>query len=56
MKYLKLMVLAIVMLFTFVGSSMAQVIVKARVGGGGYYYHHRHYSHRYWRHHHWMYR
>jgi hypothetical protein len=56
MKYLKLMLLTLVMAFTF-GSAMAQVVVRARVGGGGgYYYHHRHYHHRTWRHNHWQYR
>ena len=55
MKYLKIMVVALVMAFTF-GSAMAQVVVRARIGGGGYYYHHHHYDHRYYRHHHYYYR
>jgi len=55
MKYLKLMVLALIMAFTF-ASARAQVVVRARIGGGGYYYHHHHYHHRYWRHNRWYYR
>jgi hypothetical protein len=55
MKYLKMMVVALVLAFTFV-SAQAQVVVRARVGGGGYYWHHHHYHHRYWRHHRWYYR
>ena len=55
MKYVKMMVLALIMAFTF-GAAKAQVVVKARVGGGGYYWHHHHYHHRYWRHHRWNYR
>lgn len=56
MKYLKIMLFAIVMAFTF-GSANAQIVVRARVGGGhDYYYHHHHYHHRYWRHHHYEYR
>jgi hypothetical protein len=54
MKFLKIMLVAIVMAFTFV-SAQAQVVVRARVGGG-YWYHHHHYYHRYWRHHRWYYR
>jgi hypothetical protein len=54
MKYLKLMVIAVIMAFTF-GSASAQVVLRAQVGGG-YYYHHHHYAHRYWRHHRWYYR
>jgi hypothetical protein len=54
MKYVKMMVLALVMAFTF-GAAKAQVVVNAHVGGG-YYWHHHHYHHRYWRHHRWYYR
>ena len=53
MKYLKLMVLAVIMAFTF-AAAKAQVVV--RVGHGGYWYRHHHYMHRYWRHHRWNYR
>jgi len=56
MKYLKLLVLAIVMAFTFGSAANAQVVVRARIGGGGYYHHHHHYHHRYWRHNRWYYR
>jgi hypothetical protein len=52
MKYLKLMVLAVIMACTF-GIASAQVVVKV---GGGYWYHHHHYAHRYWKHHRWYYR
>lgn len=57
MKYLKIMLFAVIMAFTF-GSAKAQhVVVQARVGGGhDYYYHHHHYHHRHWRHNHWEYR
>lgn len=55
MKYLKILVIAIVALFTFGGGAKAQVVVRAgvHVGGGPYYWHGRHYHHRspYWRHH-----
>jgi hypothetical protein len=55
MKYLKLMVLAIVAIFTF-GTAQAQVLVK--VGGGPYFYHGHHWHHRapYYRNHHRYYR
>ena len=55
MKYVKLMVIAVIMAFTF-ASARAQVVVRANIGGGGYYYHHHHYHHRYYRHHRWYYR
>lgn len=42
MKAFKILVIAIVALFTF-GSAKAQVRVRATIGGGGY---HRHYVHR----------
>ncbi len=49
MKYLKILLLAFVAVFTF-GNAMAQVIVRARVGPPVHrHWHHRHY---YWRHHH----
>ena len=53
MKYLKLMALLIVAIFTF-GTAEAQV----RVTVGPYYHHGRHWAHRapYWRHHHRYYR
>ncbi|MHB8206840.1 hypothetical protein [Mucilaginibacter sp.] len=47
MKYLKLMLLALIMAFTFV-SAKAQVVVRARLGGPSYQQHH-HWHHR---HHH----
>ena len=55
MKYLKLMVILVVAVFTF-GSADAQVSVK--IGGGPYMWHGRHWHHRapYWRHHHRYYR
>lgn len=56
MKYLKLMLFAVIMaVFTF-GSANAQVSV--RVGLGPYYHNGHHYHHRtaYWRHHHRYYR
>ncbi len=59
MKYFKLMVIAIVIAFTFgTGAAEAQVVIKARIGAGPYYWHGRHYHHRqaYWRHHHRYYR
>ena len=59
MKYLKLIVMALVVAFTFgsFDSAKAQVVVRARVGAG-YTWHGRHYDHRraYWRHHHRHYR
>ncbi len=58
MKYLKLMVIAIIAAFTFgTGAADAQQVV-IRAGVGPYYWHGRHYHHRrpYWRHHHRMYR
>jgi hypothetical protein len=50
MKYLKVLLIAIIAMFTF-GSAMAQVVVRARVGGPAYHrhWHHRHY-HRHWHH------
>ena len=55
MKYLKLMVIAIMVAFTF-GAAEAQVVVS--VGTGPYYWHGRHYHHRrpYFRNHHRYYR
>lgn len=55
MKYLKLMLFALVMAFTFVNAD-AQVSVK--LGIGQYYHNGHHYHHRsvYWRHHHRYYR
>jgi len=50
MKYLKILVIAILMVFTF-GGAFAQVVVKAHIGPR-----HHHWHHRYWRHHHWVYR
>jgi hypothetical protein len=58
MKYLKILVIALVTLFTFEGAK-AQVVVRAGVQvGGPYYWHGRHYHHRtpYMRHHHRYYR
>jgi hypothetical protein len=49
MKYLKLMLFAIIMAFTF-GSAQAQVVVRARVGGP--VYHHHHWHHRHYHHYH----
>jgi hypothetical protein len=43
MKYLKMFLLIIVAMFTF-GSTMAQVVVRARVGPPV----HRHWHHRHW--------
>jgi len=54
MKYLRIMLLAVIMAFTFAGAK-AQVVVQARVGHGRYWHHHRWYHHRHWRHHHWYY-
>ena len=60
MKYLKLIVMAVVIAFTFgsFDSAKAQVVVRASVGTGPYYWHGHHYNHRraYWRHHHRYYR
>ena len=55
MKYLKLLVLLAVTMFTF-GSADAQVSI--RLGVGPYFYHGHHYHHRapYWRNHHRYYR
>ena len=51
MKYLKLMLFAVIMAFTFGNRADAQVRVK--VGIGPYFHNGRHYHHRtaYWRHH-----
>jgi hypothetical protein len=46
MKYLKILLIALITVFTF-GSAMAQVTVKARIGP-----HHRHWHHRHHRWHH----
>jgi hypothetical protein len=48
MKFLKIFLIALITVFTF-GSAMAQVVVRARVGGP--VYHHRHWHHRHWHHH-----
>lgn len=60
MKHLKLIVMALMVAFTFgsFDSANAQVVIKARIGVGPYYWHGRHYRHRraYWRHHHRYYR
>jgi hypothetical protein len=61
MKYLKVLLIAIVAVFTF-GSAKAQVVVRARIGAPAHrhYYHRRpvyhHYHHRYYRRHHRSYR
>jgi hypothetical protein len=57
MKYLKLMVLVLVTMFTF-GSAKAQVVVRAHIGGPDYMWHGHHYHHRrpYWKNHHRYYR
>jgi len=56
MKYLKLMVIAVMVAFTFGAADAQQVVVSA--GVGPYFWHGRHYHHRqaYWRHHHRYYR
>ena len=41
MKYLKAFLVAVIMIFTF-GSAMAQIQVRARVGGDRYHRHHWH--------------
>ena len=46
MKYLKIMLFALIMAFTFAGAQ-AQVVV--RLGGRGYHHHH-YYHHRHWHH------
>jgi len=58
MKYLKLMVIAIMVAFTFGTAKAQQVVVRAGVGVGPYFWHGHHYHHRahYWRHHHRYYR
>lgn len=48
MKYLKIMLFALIMAFTFAGAK-AQVVVRAHVGGP--VYHHHHWHHRHWHHH-----
>jgi hypothetical protein len=55
MKYLKIMLFAVIMASTF-ASADAQVVVK--LGGGPYYHGGRHWHHRapYWRGHHRYYR
>jgi hypothetical protein len=45
MRYLKMLVITIIALFTF-GSAMAQVVVKARIGGPEHHYRHHHRWHR----------
>jgi hypothetical protein len=47
MKYLKTLLLAVLVMFTF-GSAMAQVVVRANIGPHRHW-HHRHY-HRHWHH------
>jgi hypothetical protein len=49
MKYLKLMLFAIIMVFTF-AAAQAQVVVRAHIGPGYHHYHHWH--HRHWHHYH----
>jgi hypothetical protein len=60
MKYLKLMVIAMLVAFTFgTGKAEAQqVVVRAGVSVGPYYHNGHHYHHRraYWRNHHRYYR
>jgi len=57
MKYLKMLVILIITVFTFAGAASAQqVVLRARVGGRGYYHNHHRWHHRYWRHNHWNYR
>jgi len=48
MKYLRACLLAAIAFLTF-GSAMAQVSVRARIGGDRY--HHHHWHHRHYRHH-----
>jgi hypothetical protein len=43
MKYLKILVITIITFFT-IGSAMAQVLIRAKVGGGDRH-HYRHYRH-----------
>jgi hypothetical protein len=45
MKYLKVLLIVMLTVFTF-GSAMAQVVVRARIGGP---IHHRHWHHRHHR-------
>jgi len=47
MKYLKIMLFALIMAFTFAGAQ-AQVVVRL----GGHPYHHHYYHHRHWHHYH----
>ena len=44
MKYLKAFLIILLTVFTL-GGAMAQVVVRATVGGGPY---HRHWHHRHW--------
>ena len=48
MKYLKIMLFALIMAFTFVGAQ-AQVVVRARLGGPVYHHRHWHHHHHYHR-------
>jgi hypothetical protein len=50
MKYLRLLLVAIVTLLTF-GAAQAQIVVKARIAPRHHYYHH-HYRHHHYYHHH----
>jgi len=58
MKYLKLMVIAMMVAFTFGTAEAQQVVVRAGVSVGPYYHNGHHYQHRkaYWRNHHRHYR
>jgi hypothetical protein len=49
MKYLKVFLIMLLTAFTL-GGAMAQVVVRAQVGGRPY---HRHWHHRHWHHRHW---
>jgi hypothetical protein len=55
MKYVKLMILLVVSVFTF---ASADAQVRVSIGTGPYYWHGRHWHNRapYWRHHHRYYR
>jgi hypothetical protein len=48
MKYLKAFLIILITFFTL-GSAMAQVVVRAGVGGTyQHHWHHRHWHHRHW--------
>jgi hypothetical protein len=44
MKYLKMLVVLLLTIFT-IGSAAAQIVVKARVGDRGHRHHHYYYRH-----------